>query len=434
MINIIKENENEIKDKNIKDKLNQDDVTMLNKIFTLKKILEQEKLNIKTLKDHLNDISEFNKQQNFDYLQNLINPEKKKGCKIPTQMPIPSCTFQLRSSVKLTTNILGNCAFIFNPFFLYDQALHHQAFFAGNRQFYVGDFMSSFWFNNNENLTGNSENENWVNLDLSQMMPLVYVQYRLVSAAVVVKYIGPIDSACGVVGCSIVTDIIQPGGSFQERLEDRDYDPNGDFVRSQNRISEYGNFDLAVDSYYHKSHPAVYGIRALYYPLDESFENFMPVISRNDFHLDDNVIENRPYIDLTADAYRAGFNWFFYSLGCPAELDCFKVDIYCNFECIPSAGFLTFMPISINPYILSADNKKKIILLTQKKLITKENDENNDEIRIPYIFDRLMKKVGNDLPNIDILMKSGLLYNNSLESGLTLATKMVIDNMVGNYS
>ena len=55
--------------------------------------------------------------QNYEYLMNLMRPERAKGCKIPSQVPVPSCSFQMHNCVTIKTNSSGNCAFLFNPFF-----------------------------------------------------------------------------------------------------------------------------------------------------------------------------------------------------------------------------------------------------------------------------------------------------------------------------
>ena len=94
------------------------------------------------------------------------------------------------------------------------------------------------------------------------MIPNVYDQYRLVSASMVVKYIGRLDIVSGVIGGAIVyNDDPTIGAHFSQGTNTTNV-----------YMAKYGNFDLAMDSFYHQEYMVLDGLRQLYFPLDNSFE------------------------------------------------------------------------------------------------------------------------------------------------------------------
>jgi len=350
---------NEISEE-IKNSLDNSDMILISKLGSLRNALAGDRLNMRSIKQQIADISAFDKSQNFDYLSNMLCPEKARGCKIPSQVPVPSCSFQLHNCVTLSTNASGNCAFILNPFFLAsEEVLGYDLSTIGGGNFFVHKFLTSLWINNNDSLTGTAADSNWKPVDIGQMLPAVYDQYRLVSASVIVKYIGRLDIASGVIGGAIIYDENDTlGGQVQAKSGTNPYNPTGAGVDSVSPgLAKFGNFDLAMDSFYHQENLCIEGSRMLYFPLDNSFEEYVKVCDSStigDYTSGSSVVFNLPQ-----DYYKSGFNWFFYSLGAPPSSNCFKVDIYCNFECLPNAKYLNYMPITLNPYIISNEEKKK---------------------------------------------------------------------------
>ena len=106
------DNENEIMKQ-----IDKYDATMLSYLARLYEALNGEKLDFTNVKNAVDALAKFNKKAEYNYLNNLLHPEKCKGVKIPSPIPVPSCSFQLHNCVTLTTNSHGNLAFLFNPFF-----------------------------------------------------------------------------------------------------------------------------------------------------------------------------------------------------------------------------------------------------------------------------------------------------------------------------
>ena len=429
-----KQTKNEIMT-DIKNSIDNSDMILISKLGNLRSALNSDNINMRSVKQQIKDIARFDQVQNYDYLSNLLRPERAKGCKVPSQIPVPSCSFQLHNSLTLTTNASGNVAFIMNPFFLASNTILGTRLpnVEGNYT-YVHKFVTSAWVNNDANLNGAAANNNWTPIDFGQTSPPVYEQYRLVSAALVVKYIGRIDIVQGLVGGAIFDDDNSAIGGQVQTSETAQgaYDPNGAGVNTiQSDLAKYGNFDLAQDSYYHNETMTLEGVRELYFPLDNSFEEYMKVLD-NQSGLDGNGGDGQPVEFVAAqDIFKGGFNWFFYATNAPANVGCFKLDIYCNFECLPNATFLNYMPVSLNPFLIPEDEKKKAILLVQNKPIMKYNENTYEDVNTPNIFNKMIKKFDNGLPGFDKLKAYGIMSGiPGLKSGFALAGSMMQANMM----
>lgn len=414
----------------LKNSIDNSDMVLISKLGDLKNALSGDKVNLRTVKQQINSITAFDKSQNYSYLNNMLHPEKARGCKIPSQVPVPSCSFQLHNCVTVSTNASGNCAFILNPFFLAsEEIIGFDLSTMGGPAYFVHKFLTSLWVNNDATLTGQATNDQWKPVDIGQVLPAVYDQYRLVSASVVVKYIGRLDIASGVLGGAIIYDESNTlGGQLQAKSGTNPYNPAGAGIDSKtNDLTKFGNFDLAMDSFYHQENLCIEGARMLYFPLDNSFEEYVKVC-------DSSVIGctysgANIFFDMPQDYYKAGFNWFFYSLGAPPNANCFKVDIYCNFECLPNAKYLNYMPITLNPYVISNEEKKRMNLVVQNKPVLKANEDPDDGVQVPSLFNKMIKKFDNGLPGFEKLRAYGIMTGvPGLKSGLALAGTMIGQN------
>ena len=94
------------------------DATMLSYLARLYEGMTGEKMDLNKIKSAVDALATYNKKAEYNYLNDLLYPEKCKGVKIPSPIPVPSCSFQLHNCVTLSTNGSGNLAFLFNPFFL----------------------------------------------------------------------------------------------------------------------------------------------------------------------------------------------------------------------------------------------------------------------------------------------------------------------------
>jgi hypothetical protein len=395
-------------------------------------------LNIDRLKNAVDSLSEFNKVQEYDYLHNLLVPERCKGVKIPSAIPVPSCAFQMHNSVTLTTNETGFMCAMFNPYFLSSNTpgvIHIPGGSvpnpSGGEVAYAAtdltpSYLSTLWFNNDTDLDGNSSNENFIPMNFGQCIPPVYDQYRLVSASLVVRYIGRLDNASGLICGAIVFDENQNIGG---QMSDGEGGAVG--VLNNPNLAKYGNFELARDSFYHQEYMSVEGLRMLYFPVDNSFEEYVKTfdLGLGNYSLNPaygNIWGNGTLL-AQQDYYKSGFNFFIYSINAPPSTACFKVDIYCNYECLPNASFLNYLPLSMNAKGISSQEKNKANMIVQKKPVMKANEgtEVTGSSILPSIWFKFKKAFDGKLPGLARMFGSGLLSTlSSWKTGVALSNAL----------
>lgn len=415
-------------DQTIVEKIDDYDKKMLNYLGRLYKALGADTIDFTNVQSAIEGLQAFNSESEYSYLNNLLHPEKEKGVKIPSPIPVPSSAFQLHNTLTLSTNASGNLAFVFNPFYLYDNTGLTQP--NSNGFDCIPLYSSSFWVNNSDTLSGQETDDNFYPVNLSQGIPPVYDQYRLVSASVVVRYIGRLDWVSGVIGGAIVfNDSRYVGEAYKVNT-------TGNTVYySKNELAKYGNFDLALDSFYHQENLCVEGLRQLYFPVDNSFEDYTKLwsssLSSTNFFansLADAGLTTSMSVTADEDYYKSGFNFLTYVLGAPANQNCFKVDIYCNYECLPNAAFLNYMPISPPAPCIDTVIKRQSIAVVQDKPIGKANETTTVTGKMPSIWKKLKEKFANSLPGIGKLLAKGIISGiPMLGTGLSLANSLIND-------
>jgi hypothetical protein len=282
--------------------------------------LNADRIDLKTVGDLIDQLNHIKKEQTNKYINSLMRPEKSKGSKIPSTMPVPSSSFQLKQSFYVTTNTLGNACIILNPFFLCDQSL-----VTNNTTCYV---------NNDSSLDGLNTSNQFKATKIGQGLPPVYNMYRLVSASVVGRYVGRLDLVQGLIGGAIIFD--------QNVTAATDGTTNAN-------LSKYSQFSLAEDAFFQQENYVLQGIRELYFPLDNTFEQYTNL-----------------------NVAKTGFAFLIYILNAPANVSSFKFDCYFNFECLPDVSFLNYIPTSTADEPVSV--KERALNLVQKNPITKANE------------------------------------------------------------
>lgn len=388
--------EDEIKD--IVRKMDSYDLKMLKFIKNMYDAMTGEKMDVDGIMNIVEVLSKYNDKMKYGYLEMLLHPEKVKCGKIPSPIPVPSCSFQLHNCITLSTNSSGNLSFVFNPYFLYDSDLKGQIYSTSTDQVSLM-YLTSLAINNHDSLTGNSENDWFLGSNIGQDVPNVYSQYRLVSASVVLRYIGRLDITSGVCGGAIIFDDDRYINGRVKGVV------SGDEHRMNNPYAKYGNFDLAMDSYYHQENLCIDGLRMLYFPVDNSYEEYIKLCDKS------SITFNDPNCLSEEDQFKNGFKMIGYVMGAPASQACFKLDIYCNFECLPNPKFLNYMPTSTNNYSISSTEKKNAIMSVQKNAIMKSNEGSNMGLdrSEPSIWSQFARKFRNKIPGIMKLLGKGVL-------------------------
>lgn len=356
------------------------------KINNLLISLNSNTLNLKKIKYQMDLISKYNEIKKDSYYMDLLHPETRRGVRIPSQFPVPSATFQLKTSIKFSSNSKGCFFWQFNPFFLgtqkmigsYDQVSSDSGPFPMYARFYVCEPVSSLGYISSEELDGEKELNGFLEgllnpIDIGQLLPSnIYSQYRLVSAAVAVNYIGPMDETQGVLGGSIS---FEPDNFFFSKYystmarspdEFPPFDPDDLMVREAHAYvkPKYTVFSNLRHMFYNQEYSCSEGIKLLYFPIDNFYEEFCNVCTGSNLKfkrlVDYLEAADIGYFSYPYDSSRYGFQWLLYGHSLPPSKEYFKMDIYCNFECLPCSEFMSYCPLDVNSYFLSLPEKNII--------------------------------------------------------------------------
>jgi len=377
------------------------------KIKNLLNSLNAQKLDLRKIKYQMDLISEYQEKENYSYLEALLQPEKVKGVRIPSQIPVPSTTFQLKSQVIIKPNDKGCFVVCINPYFLADESFEYVTSVSGLNtyvsqgqtynyyyRFYATN-VSTFACNVRGELDGITPLPRdldpnlliqhlriWNMKDIGQILPTnIYDQYRLVSASLNVRYIGPLEEAKGIIGGSILYDQ-HNSPCFEEYVDSGlgampPYNPPPPGTEGNPDATfypQYENFDNLRDAFYHNESYCLEGLRMLYFPLDNSFEDFVKIFDGKHVSLERLYREFSGYArwKIPEDYYKGGFNWVVYGQGLPST-DSIRFEICCNFECLPTASFMNFCPIETRPYALTPIQKKQIYDEVKEQAVQKLN-------------------------------------------------------------
>ncbi len=336
--------------------VNKYDKKLLEFMVNMHNVLKGDKISIDSFANIVEAIQSMKGEQEWDYLNALVHPERAKGAKIPSSIPVPSSSFQLHNSVQISTNSSGNACILFNPYYLASAG-------AG----------STLYLNNSPGLTGSSANNGFVPINIGQVIPPVYNEFRVVSASIVVKYVGRFDIVQGVIGGAIV---------FDQNITEGDSNAS----QPNQTLAKYGDFNLAMDAFYTQENMTLNGIRELYFPLDSTFEQYI----------------------VTGNA-KTGFGSMIYILGGVPSSSSYKVDIYVNYECLPDSAFLNYIPTSLctSTSSVSMDRKQDAVKAVQQHAITDEGAAKTPMNDKASFWENVKKTVGDFVPGVNDLI--GLL-------------------------
>lgn len=351
-------------------------VFLVSKINSLKNTLNRDVIDLNKAMHDMKQLDEYNNARATEYYKDLMDPIQRKGVKIPSEHPVPTCSFQLHNYITFGTNELGCDAFGFNPFFLASDNL-------GGKRFETTGLKGTFeavcgtYFYNNYGLTDGAYDKGlwYAPGGFSQVIPDVYSKYRLVSACAVLRYTGALEEAKGTIGVAITYDKSNYLGGRVAK------DNSTEVWGLRNPLYEkYGNFSLMRDSYYNQENSCLEGLKVLYFPLDKSFEEFKTVFGGQQYTPGMEPCgpfdEDQPVCKISDEYIKSGFNWIFYCKDVPYKAGTrpFRLDFYSNYECIPNASFLNYLPTQVNYCYVDRELKEKAIEALRKKVIMRLNN------------------------------------------------------------
>jgi hypothetical protein len=330
-------------------------------LISMQGALGKNKINIREIQRLTDIFQALKKEQTDDYYEALVHPEHSKGSKIPSTVPVPSSSFQLHSQISVAPNASGNAFVVFNPYYLAGGA-------SLGPGLGVGQTTSSFYVNNDPSLTGSGAVAigTTIATSVGQVIPNVYNQYRLVSASIVVKYVGRLDIVQGAIGGAII------------------FDPNVAPINvstANPALDKYGDFNLAQDSYYFQDNMTLNGMRELFFPLDSTYEQY-----------------------LTTGTAKNGFAFLIYIQDGVPTASNYKVDVYLNFEALADVSFLNYIPQSqCQP--MDQSKKEEYVRAVQMNPITSaviERPMKGADSGFSY-WNKIISTMGDFLPSLGTL-------------------------------
>ena len=355
---------------------------IIQKLNQLKNDLNKDQVNVGTIQRDIEAVNQYKDIEKCGYLSSLLDPKNKIGAKIPSDKPFPSCTFQLHEFYTFKPTSTGKILFAINPWFLYTEEAADEVRFrvggGGGIECKFGNYALPFFICQNP-LMGSKDvgPHQWNIYDkLNLGIGNIYDKYRLVSACMEIRYIGDIDEASGTIGGGISFEKGNYIGTRINRASDGSiigYAVNPNYFK-------YSNFELIRDLPYFQEFNCLEGIRMLYFPLDNDFNQFRKVCDFKGmiYKYNDYPLTHNSYYTLQMpddSKMKSGFNWIAYIMGAPVpyRVNNFRIDWYFNYECLPKAELLNYIPISIDVYEIPQGLLKKIIEEVQEKAVQKLN-------------------------------------------------------------
>lgn len=361
------------------------DNPLLNKLNLLNNILNRDIINLKSIYSNINEIKNRKYDTIENYIDNLLYPETRKGVRIPSKVPLPTTTYNLRYTTYFTPNIYGNLLIWLNPCFLASDNVPGTYLYTDQQSYdglwhiglYVGN-PANCGYNNQLALDGKTKGLSFTYRDSGSTIKDIYSSYRLVSGSVSLRYIKEYINASGTMGgCIIANETNQIGKRYYEEHVQRwdqlrPYNPNGNFVTYMPTvISQYTDFMYIRNGMYNQENSLLEGLRMLYFPLDNSFEEFTPVFSKE--MVKSQYISNaefkNPYKVIESEV-NTGFNWFMYVQNGPSEENSIEMNVCLNFECLPKSEYLSYIPVDICGRGFSERDRMGIIKKIQKNIVS----------------------------------------------------------------
>lgn len=336
------------------------------KITKLKLLLNSNILNLNHIRNEIDYLSNFMEYNEYEYLNKLLYPEKDRGGKIPSQVPIPTTSFRYDFNDVIQTNAYGVFHMMFNPFFLANDSFLKKytlrqdywrkvddEYVSYTRWVYTTDYFSTFWFNNKPAADGETELEYGDNRfrsrDAHQVIPDIYNRYRLVSGFIEARYLDSLDISSGIIGGGITNESF-PVIATKYVAVNNPADPYPDtdpaFSLQYPTMMKYGDFNYVRQLPYSKENSILDGIRMIYYPVDNYYSEFVPIFNGSGMQaVSDGKHSVVPMFIVDSSYFKSSFNWIVYAQNAPPYCR-IKIHVCCNFECLLDQAYMDFIPTS----------------------------------------------------------------------------------------
>jgi hypothetical protein len=276
--------------------LKQFDKTFLSKIVDMHNALGKHRVDLNEIENLLEFFEHYRSELRMHYLYSLIFPERSKNVRIPTKFPIPSFTFLQKSNFTITANGSGNFYLQWVP-----QTLLSSAYTTANN--------GNCLLNTSSAITGSAADTtttNYTSITSDRLLNATLIQaYRLVSASLIVKYVGSVDAHSGILGGGV--DI--------------------SYIDSLLPDTASGVFNVIDDKIWSIQSNPYEGLRLIYFPKDFGDLNFI-----------------RPDVGTQSNGLSTCVRLLVYGQNIPAGAT-IRVELFRNFEAIPYPGNADFFNV-----------------------------------------------------------------------------------------
>jgi len=365
------------------------DARILEWLINLHSTLNKDKIDLRELNNLVKVLEHYNEDAKDTYINSILYPETVLGAKVPTLFPIPTASFQMHlTNASQNVNSQGNLAWTWNPFWLTDASANGA---VENTTFYV---------NNNTALNGTSSQAFFLPTSLlyNQIPAGVYGSYRVVSASIVVSYIGRLDAASGTLGIGV--GVNNAGVGVPQPVTSTTSDPGS---------LPFSIFSQVDNLFFKERGPAVNGVRAIYFPLDDTYVDFHPLYTAS----------AGPGTTLL-NCYNTGFYFAGYAQGLipgagsgsSSTNSVLRFDMYINFEALVQPGFNNYIPTSSfgGGKINALETAGDLIQSSPSLIVNKSSDipgAKEYDVANVTMLEKLMSQSGDPyLPSIDIIKKT----------------------------
>lgn len=331
----------------------------------------------------IKEIKTIKELENYNYLENLLHPETRRDVRVPSIVPIPSCTYKIDNQVIVNTNYRGCLLIRYNPWFLIDdmkgQYIEGK---VGPTYYRMINVLSSLLYFREGSMTGETTYSppryevvgRFKPCDIGQALkPGVFAKYRLVSASMEVTYVDRVQTSQGIFGGAVVYD--------EDRSFTGDFHASATFPAPQVETNlydfvVYGNQYTLFDNIRHQQgyteSSCLGGLRFVYGPYDNSCEEFLPThIEKEELIWDNNLADGlyNPHYLMPKGKANCKCFWYVYAYGFPSNSKV-AIKVSSNFECLPTPEYAQYLsPIKLC-YGLTDLQKKLVYDELRKHMIT----------------------------------------------------------------
>lgn len=310
----------------------------------------------------------------YDYFKDLMDPKNRLGVRIPSNMPLPTATFQTKISTIVNVKNDGWCVLRIIPYFLMTNGGEHIKMFQwqASGKINTDTVDLEYVFPSTDYIYRNNTTIDTATFINQVIEDGIYDKYRLVSAMLELKYTGPLDQVQGIIGGGIsfehlMDDVLCFGQYTDGRYRSTKFLSDSGANPTIYTPQEYTEWIRQMP--YHREKNPLEGLKMYYFPIDNSYLEFIRVPNFDAIRWNGVYRGVCPVMVLDPEVYKPGFIWYVYIGDSIPSNKNYTLEMYLNYELIPIEKMKKYIPVEYNKAKLSDQEKRKIIEEVQKNSI-----------------------------------------------------------------